>query len=108
MSVTTSAPVLSGSLVPESTNNAPAIIRPETEAATEFTTEIRLEKTAKSGQSDGLQLIHKNLTASGGSNVAFSVQAGYGRIWDEQSMMSKISGNHQENGCAYVGANISF
>ena len=91
-----------------STNNAPVTVRPEKEAAAELAKETRLEKSVGSGQADGLQLIRKNLSAAGGSSVAFSVQAGYGRIWDEQSMMSKISAGHQETGCAYLGAKISF
>ncbi len=81
---------------------------PEKEMVAEISTDAQLEKPAKSGQGDPFQLVHKNLSTSSRSNVAFTVQAGYGRIWDEQSMMSKISGNHQETGCAYVRANISF
>ena len=70
--------------------------------------DAQLEKPAKTGQGNALELVHKNLSASSRSNVAFTVQAGYGRIWDEQSMLSKISAGHQETGCAYLGANISF
>jgi hypothetical protein len=37
-----------------------------------------------------------------------TVQAGYGRIWDDQSMLQKICADHQEPGCAYVSARFSF
>lgn len=108
VAVTTSLPAVPGSSLAAPTNNSPVTVRPEKEASAEFTTETRLEKPVGSGQADGLQLVHKNLSASSGSNVAFSVQAGYGRIWDEQSMLQKISAGHQETGCAYVSANFSF
>lgn len=80
----------------------------ESEPVVEASTDIRLEKSSNSGQGEPLQLVRKNLSASSRSNVAFSVQAGYGRIWDEQSMLQKISAGHQETGCAYVRANFSF
>ncbi|HXI73618.1 MAG TPA: hypothetical protein VNN22_25020 [Verrucomicrobiae bacterium] len=108
VAVTPSLAVAPDSSPAASTNNAPVIVRPEKEAAAELAKETRLEKSVGSGQADGLQLVHKNLSASGGSSVAFSVQAGYGRIWDEQSVLSKISAGHQETGCAYLGAKISF
>ncbi len=69
---------------------------------------MRLDKSPGSGQADGLQLVHKNLSASSRSNVSFSVQAGYGRIWGEQSMLQQISAGHPETGCAYVRSNLSF
>ena len=37
-----------------------------------------------------------------------TVQAGYGQMWDDKSMLQKISCGHQEPGCAYVSANFSF
>jgi hypothetical protein len=80
----------------------------ESEVAAETSTTAPLEKAVKADQREPLQLVHKNLSNSSRSNVALSVQAGYGRIWDDQSMLSKISGNHQETGCAYLGARISF
>jgi len=90
-------------------NSPPAAVRPDQGLTVEIsTTEMRLEKTVQPGRGEPLQLLHKNLSASSRSNVTFSVQAGYGRIWDEQSMFSKISAGHQETGCAYLGANISF
>ena len=85
------------------TGGRSAPLHPEKEIATEVLVDIQLEKPAKSAQGDAFQLIH-----SSRSNVTFSVKAGYRRIWDEQSMLSKISGGHQETGCAYLGANISF
>jgi hypothetical protein len=41
-------------------------------------------------------------------NKPVTVQAGYGRIWDDQSTLQKIACDHQEPGCAYVSANFSF
>jgi hypothetical protein len=70
--------------------------------------DARLEKTTKSGPGDPLELLPEHRSAASRSNVTFSVQAGYGRIWDEHSMLQKISDGHQETGCAYVSANISF
>jgi hypothetical protein len=82
--------------------------RPENEMKAEFTTLMRLEKQAKLSQREPLQLIHENRVSASRSNITFSVQAGYGRIWDEKSMLQKISDGHQETGCAYVSANFSF
>ena len=41
-------------------------------------------------------------------NKPVTVQAGCGRIWDDQSTLKKIACDHQEPGCAYVSANFSF
>lgn len=73
--------------------------------AVNLTAESLLEKTAGSGQRDSFQLIRENASRSNGT---FSVQAGYGRTWDEKSMLSQISAGHQDVGCAYLRANISF
>jgi len=70
--------------------------------------DVRLEKQINSSQHDSFQLVHENLTSSSQSNVSFSLQAGYGRIWDEQSMLQKISCDRQDPGCAYVRADFSF
>jgi len=83
----------------------------ENEMVAELPMKVRLEmieRQSKSGQGDAFQIIHEGRTSSGGSNMTFSVQAGYGRIWDEQSMLQKLSDGHQELGCAYVSANFSF
>ena len=89
-------------------SSAPVTSRLEKEMAVEFPADARLEKSAKSGQADSFQLVHENRTSASRSNVSLSIQAGYGRIWDEKSMLSKISAGHQETGCAYVRANLSF
>ena len=106
VSVQTSPPSGLDNSLSKSTNSSPATAQKE--IAVQYSTDTRLEKTAKSGADEAFQFVHKNLSSSSRSNVAFSVQAGYGRIWDEQSMLSRISGGHQETGCAYVGAKISF
>jgi len=90
------------------TSSPPVTPSPEKEMAAEISRNTRLEKTANPGPGEPLQLVHKNLSASSRSNVAFSVQAGYGRIWDEKSMLQTISAGHQETGCAFVAANFSF
>ena len=104
--VTTNVPPSFNNSLSQSTNSSPATA--EKEIAVEYSTDTRLEKAAQADQREAFQILHKNLSASSRSTVALSVQAGYGRIWDEQSMLSKISGGHQETGCAYVGAKISF
>jgi hypothetical protein len=78
------------------------------EKTTESLSEVRLEKQPKSGQRDPFQFVHQSLNASSQSNMSFSLQAGYGRIWDEQSMLQKIASDRQDPGCAYVSANFSF
>jgi len=89
-------------------SSPPATSRPGKEAAVEFSTDARLEQSAKSGQGDSFQLAHENRTSSSRSNMSFSIHVGYGKIWDEKSVLSKISADHQETGCAYVRANFSF
>ena len=79
--------------------------RPKTE--TEVVAE-RIELTSQSDPGDSIRLVHEKRAAASQSSRAFSVQAGYGRIWDERSILQKISAGHQEVGCAYVAANISF
>jgi hypothetical protein len=80
----------------------------QNENTTEFSSNIRIEKQTASGQHDPFQIVHENLTASSRSNLSFSLQAGYGRIWDEKSMLQKIASDRQEPGCAYVSADFSF
>jgi hypothetical protein len=75
------------------------------EKTTESLAEVRLEKQSRSGQRDPFQFVHES---SSQSNMSFSLQAGYGRIWDEKSMLQKIASDRQDPGCAYVSANFSF
>jgi hypothetical protein len=42
------------------------------------------------------------------SNRPVTVRAGYGQIWDDKSMLQKISAGQQEPGFAYVSARFSF
>jgi opacity protein-like surface antigen len=78
------------------------------EKAPESLPNVRLEKQTNSDHRDPFQIVHENLTASSRSNLSFSLQAGYGRIWDEKSMLQKIVSDRQEPGCAYVSADFSF
>ena len=78
------------------------------ETPSEFSSNIPLEKQVYPGAHDAFLLLHENLIANSRSNVSFSLQAGYAKIWDEKSMLQKISADHQEVGCAYVRANFSF
>ncbi|MDD5138994.1 MAG: hypothetical protein PHY43_01900 [Verrucomicrobiales bacterium] len=89
-------------------SSPPAASRPGKEMPVEFSTGTLLEEQARFSHGDSLQLVRENRTSASRSNVTFSVQAGYGRIWDEKSMLQKISDGHQESGCAYVSANFSF
>jgi hypothetical protein len=100
-----SADLFSGST---STNLAPTMFSLELEPSAHVPTEASFEKARQPGRDDAFQLVHKNLTTSSRSSVAFSVQAGYERIWDDKSLLAQISGNHQEVGCAYVRASLSF
>jgi hypothetical protein len=70
--------------------------------------EVHLEKESKAGQRDSFQFVHESLSASSQSNASFSLQAGYGQIWDDKSMLQKIVCDRQDPGCAYVSANFSF
>jgi hypothetical protein len=74
----------------------------------ESSSNIRLEKQANPDARDSFQLVHENLTDASRLNMSFSLQAGYGRIWGEKSMLQKISADYQEPGCAYVSADFSF
>jgi len=53
---------------------------------------------------ESLQIVRE----SSHPNKSVTVQAGYRRIWDDQSALKKIAFDHQETGCAYVSANFSF
>jgi hypothetical protein len=64
----------------------------------------QIENQTNSSQRDSLLLVREGSHP----NKPVTVQAGYGRIWDDQSTLQKISAEHQEPGCAYVSANFSF
>lgn len=89
-------------------SSPPASSSPENTVAVNLAADARLEPATKSDQADPLPVLPENGNSASQSNVTFSVHAGYGRIWGEQSMLQKISAGHQEAGCAYVSANISF
>jgi hypothetical protein len=64
----------------------------------------QMESQAGSVPPESLRLVRE----SSHPNKPVTVQAGYGRIWDDQSTLKKIACDHQETGCAYVCANFSF
>ena len=89
-------------------NNRPVTVNPAREAATEISADVRFEKQTNPARHDAFLLLYENLTSNSRSNVSFSLEAGYSRIWDEKSMLQKICCDRQDPGCAYVGANFSF
>jgi hypothetical protein len=42
------------------------------------------------------------------SRKPLTVEAGYGRIWDDKSTLQKICSDYQDPGCAYVRASFNF
>lgn len=42
------------------------------------------------------------------SSKPLTVEAGYGRIWDDKSTLQKICADYQDPGYAYVSARFSF
>jgi hypothetical protein len=64
----------------------------------------QIENQNTLAQPESFSLAREELHA----NKPVSIQAGYGRIWDDQSTLQKICADHQEPGCAYVSANFSF
>jgi len=70
-------------------------------------TSMNLETTTIS-QRENLLIANENLVATSRPNNWVNVQAGYGRLWNDDAVLEKISAGHQEPGCAYVKANFSF
>ena len=85
-------------------NSQPEAVSPNDEKALALSPSSQIENQTNSGQPELLQLVRE----SSQPNKSVTVQAGYGRIWDDQSTLQKISAGHQEPGCAYVSAKISF
>ena len=78
---------------------------PEVVSANEaMSVSAEIGKSTDSDQRKTLPLVREGSR----SNKSVSVQAGYGRIWDDKSTLRKIAFDHQEPGCAYVSANFSF
>jgi hypothetical protein len=85
-------------------NSQPEAASPNDEKVVALSPVSQIENQTNSGQPESLQLVRE----SSQPNKSVTVQAGYGRIWDDQSTLQKISVGHQEPGCAYVSAKISF
>jgi hypothetical protein len=64
----------------------------------------QIESQTNFGQPKSLPLVREDSQP----DKPVTVQAGYGRIWDDQSMLRKICADHQEPGCAYVSARFNF
>jgi hypothetical protein len=85
-------------------NSQPEVASLNDEKVAALSSVSQIENQTNSGQPESLQLVRE----SSQPNKPVTVQAGYGRIWDDQSTLQKISAGHQEPGCAYVSAKISF
>ena len=85
-------------------NTRPESASPNDERVVALSLDSQIESQADSGQFGSLLLVRENSHP----NKLVTVQAGYGRIWDDQSTLKKIAADHQEAGCAYVCANFSF
>jgi hypothetical protein len=77
---------------------------PASETAAELSSDVRLEKQTNPDQGDAFLLVRENLR----SNRYVSVQAGYERVWDDESVLRKIASDRPEPGCAYIKASFSF
>ena len=84
-------------------NSQPATTLLKTETWAEFSSIARLEKQTTTHRAL-FQLLRENLH----SNKTVSVQAGYGQIWGEESVLRKICSDRQEPSCAYIRASFSF
>jgi hypothetical protein len=69
-----------------------------------LSTDCQFESQPDSDQPESFPLVR----TGSHSNKPVTIQAGYGRIWDDQSTLQKICADHQEHGCAYVSARFSF
>lgn len=83
------------------------LITPETsplkvEVETTAFQNAHLEKQA--AQHEPLVLVRESLTA----NRSVCVAAGYGRLWNDESMIKHLSPDRQEPGCAYIKTSFSF
>lgn len=63
-----------------------------------------IDKQTNPANRDPLVLVRENLNASRSMVVA----AGYGQLWNNQSMFKYISSQRQEPGCAYLKASLNF
>jgi hypothetical protein len=86
-------------------NSQPEAASPNDEKVAALSSVSQIENQTNSGQPESLQLVRES---SQPNKQPVTVQAGYGRIWDDQSTLQKISVGHQEPGCAYVSAKFSF
>lgn len=82
--------------------------KPAPTATANVETALNAKTNIDSAQTNTV-LTRENLLATVRENNSWvSLQAGYGRIWRDESILEKISAGHQEPGTAYVKAKFSF
>ena len=85
-------------------NNQPKIFSLNVAKMDLFAPVSQIEFQTNSIQGESFRLIRE---ISRSSNHV-TVEAGYGQIWDDKSMLQKICSDYQDPGCAYVRAHFSF
>jgi hypothetical protein len=75
-----------------------------TEEADLFLPAGHVESQTNAIQGESFLWVHNNSRSS----KPLTVQAGYGRIWDDKSTLQKICSDYQDPGYAYVSARFSF
>ncbi|MEJ0090470.1 MAG: hypothetical protein WDM80_12105 [Limisphaerales bacterium] len=86
-------------------NDQPQIVTLNDEKTAALKSDILLENQTNSIVRESFLIIQDSRSHS---NRIVTVQAGYGQLWNDNSMLQKIVCGHQEPGCAYVSANFSF
>ncbi len=79
-----------------------SLLKAETDP--QFSTTPQIDNQANPSQRNPLVLVNEKLNP----NHSLVVAAGYGRLWNDQSMLHYISPGRQEPGCAYVKASFNF
>ena len=79
-----------------------SVIKAETDP--NFSTNPQIARQTNPDTRSPLEFVHGNLN----SNHSMVVAAGYGQLWNNQSMFKHISSQRQEPGCAYVKASLNF
>jgi hypothetical protein len=85
-------------------NNQPKIFSLDVAKTDLFVPVSQIEFQTNSIQDESFRLIREISRSS----KPVIVEAGYGQIWDDKSMLQKICSDYQNPGCAYVRAHFSF
>jgi len=108
--ITTTSPVVaepaksSSDLMQHKTTPAMVSARAGSDVNISNNLNLQIDKQTNPDQHNPLVLVRENLNSSHSMVVA----AGYGRLWNDQSMLKYISPARQEPGCAYVKASFNF